>query len=496
LVRLWRLTLSLHEKSAHELSADLRNKEVSSLELTDTFLSRIEGLDPKIQAFVTVTPDEARKAAADTDNRRARGEELHALAGIPIAIKDNMCTQGVRTTCSSRILENFVPPYDATTVSALKRTGAVILGKTNLDEFAMGSSTENSGFDPTRNPWDVTRVPGGSSGGSAAAVAAGLAVWATGSDTGGSIRQPASFCGVTGFKPTYGRVSRYGLVAFASSLDQIGPLTQDARDAALMLQVLAGPDRMDATSADVPVPNYLEEIKKDICGLRLGLPKEYFIEGLDREVEDAVRGAAETLAGLGAEVVEVALPHTEYAIATYYILCMAEASSNLARYDGVVYGNRVPGENLVDMYMNTRSAGFGDEVKRRIMLGTYVLSAGFYDAYYLKGQKVRTLIRQDFTRAFEDCDVILAPVSPTPSFEFGAKSDPLEMYLSDVFTVPASLAGLPAISIPCGLSDGKLPIGLQITGRVFDEPTVLRTAHAYQQATDYHRKRPSLEGPK
>jgi len=487
-------SLTLHRLTAHEASEALRKGEISSRELTESVLERIETVEDRVRALVTRTPEEARAAAARIDEARARGEDLHPMAGIPIVIKDNHCTIGVRTTCSSRILEGFVPPYDATVVTRLKEAGAVMVGKSNLDEFAMGSSTENSGFEMSRNPWNLECVPGGSSGGSAAAMAADEGTWSTGSDTGGSIRQPASLCGVVGLRPTYGLVSRYGLVAFASSLDQIGPITKDVMDTALLLEIMAGADPMDATCIDAPVPRYHEEMKGDIEGLRLGIPKEYFVEGLDPEVKDSIEASIRTLEGLGARAVEISLPHTDYAIATYYVLCTAEASSNLARYDGVVYSSRKPGKDLVEMYMNTRREGFGDEVIRRIMLGTYVLSAGFYDAYYLKGQRVRTLICRDFDAAFENCDVILTPTSPTGAWKKGEKADdPLQMYLSDVFTTPSSLAGVPGISIPCGFTKDGLPIGLQIIGKVLDETTVLRTAWAFEQATDHHTRKAPLE---
>ena len=421
---------------------------------------------------------------------KAKDYSASPLAGVPIAIKDVICIKGALTTCGSRILEGFVAPYDATVTEKLRSAGAIFLGKTNLDEFAMGSSTENSAYMKTRNPWDPGRVPGGSSGGSAAAVAAGLSAGALGTDTGGSIRQPSSFCGVVGIKPTYGRVSRFGLVAFASSLDQIGPITGDVQDAAIMLQAIAGYDRRDSTSVDLPVPDYRATLKEAIRGLRLGIPREYFIEGTDPEIEAAVRNAISTCEQLGAHIVDISLPHTEYGIAAYYIIAPAEASSNLARYDGVKYGHRAQGaRDLIDMYRKSRSEGFGAEVKRRIMLGTYVLSAGYYDAYYRKASQVRTLIRRDFLDAFEKCDAILAPVSPIPAFKLGEKvDDPLQMYLSDVFTLPASLAGIPGISVPCGFTSENLPIGLQILGPHFREELILRIAYQFEQATDFHRK--------
>jgi aspartyl-tRNA(Asn)/glutamyl-tRNA(Gln) amidotransferase subunit A len=406
-----------------------------------------------------------------------------------------ICTKGFRTTCASRILENFVPPYDATVTERLHKAGAILLGKTNMDEFAMGSSSENSAFFPTRNPWDTERVPGGSSGGSAAAVAADLCAGSLGSDTGGSIRQPASFCGVIGLKPTYGRVSRFGLVAFASSLDQIGPFAKDVEDAAILLQAIAGHDPRDSTSVDQPVPDYRLAMKRSIKGLRLGIPREYFIDGIEPDVAVAVQQAIATLKELGAEIVEISLPHTEYGVAAYYIIAPAEASSNLARFDGVKYGLRAPdSKDLMTMYCQTRSRGFGMEVKRRIMLGTYVLSAGYYDAYYRKASQVRTLIRQDFLQAFEHCDAIVTPVTPIPPFKIGEKTDdPLQMYLSDIFTLPASLAGIPGISIPCGFSAGNLPVGLQILGPHFREDLILQIAHQFEQATPHHKAKPQLD---
>jgi aspartyl-tRNA(Asn)/glutamyl-tRNA(Gln) amidotransferase subunit A len=427
------------------------------------------------------------------DQRAGRGDPLRPLEGVPLALKDVLSTRGVRTTCGSRILAGFVPPYDATVVTRLAGAGAIVLGKTNMDEFAMGSSNENSGFRPVRNPWAVDRVPGGSSGGSAAAVAADLAAAALGTDTGGSVRQPAALCGVVGLRPTYGRVSRYGLIAFASSLDQIGPITKDVRDAALVLDAIAGHDPMDTTSADEPVPDYQATLDRDVRGLVLGIPDEYFVRGLDPDVERAVGEAIQVLERLGARTRRVSLPHTAHGVAVYYILAPAEASSNLARYDGVKYGHRATGaKDLVAMTAKTRAEGFGAEVKRRIMLGTYVLSAGYYEAYYGKAQRVRTLIRRDFDRVFGEVDALLAPTAPTPAFRLGEIDDPLTMYLNDVFTIPASVAGIPAISVPCGFSAAGLPIGLQIIAKPFDEPMLLRVAHAYETATEWHRRRPSL----
>jgi aspartyl-tRNA(Asn)/glutamyl-tRNA(Gln) amidotransferase subunit A len=481
----------------HELVGKIGRREVSAVEATRAYLARIAELDPQLRAFNTVTTELALHQAEAVDRRVRAGEAVGPLVGAPLAIKDVLCTKGVRTTCSSRILENFVPPYDATVVQRLTGAGGVILGKTNMDEFAMGSSTENSAFFPTRNPWDSSRVPGGSSGGSAAAVAADLCAGALGTDTGGSIRQPAALCGVVGLKPTYGRVSRYGLVAFASSLDQIGPLAKDVRDAALILGVMAGHDPLDSTSANVPVPDYLAELERGVEGLTLGIPEEYFIEGMDHDVERAVWEAIEVLKKLGARTERVSMPHTKYAIAAYYLIAPAEASSNLARYDGVKYGYRTKhtSRDIVQMYGRTRADGFGPEVRRRIMLGTYALSAGYYDAYYGKAQRVRTLVRQDFDRAFERADLIVTPTSPTPAFRLGERTDdPLQMYLSDVFTVPVNLAALPGLSMNCGFAQTGLPIGLQFIGRAFDEATVLRAAHAYERATEWHRRRPGLQG--
>jgi aspartyl-tRNA(Asn)/glutamyl-tRNA(Gln) amidotransferase subunit A len=480
-------------RSLHALSAAYRTGEATPSAVTEEHLACVEALDGRVGAYLTVMRAEALAAAREADARHRQGRPRGHLDGVPVALKDNLCAAGVRATAASRILERFVPPYDATVVARLRDAGAVLLGKTNLDEFAMGSSTEHSAYQLTRNPWDLARVPGGSSGGSAAAVAAGMAVAALGSDTGGSVRQPAAFCGVVGVKPTYGRVSRYGLIAFASSLDQIGPLARDVRDAALLLGVVAGADRHDATCVAVPVPEYTAGLGPDVRGLRLGVPDEYFIEGTDPEVERAVRQAIDVLRDLGAIIERVSLPATEYALATYYIVAPAEASSNLARYDGVKYGLRVPGgRDLVDMSGRTRAAGFGAEVKRRVMLGTYALSAGYYDAYYGRAQKVRTLVAQDFREAFARVDLIVAPTTPNVAFKHGEKEDPLAMYLNDVFTVPASMAGLPALSVPCGFSTGGLPVGLQLIGRPFDEARLLGAAHAYEQATPWHTRRPEL----
>jgi aspartyl-tRNA(Asn)/glutamyl-tRNA(Gln) amidotransferase subunit A len=477
----------------HELAQAYRSGAATPSEAVQAYLARIETLDSKVRAYVTVTREQVLAQAEAAEKRLKSAKPLGPLDGIPLAIKDVICTRGIRTTCSSKILEQFVPPYDATVIARLNADGAVILGKTNMDEFAMGSSTENSAFFPTRNPWDLDRVPGGSSGGSAAAVAADLAAGALGTDTGGSIRQPAAFCGNVGLKPTYGRVSRYGLVAFASSLDQIGPLAKDVTDAALILQAIAGHDPMDSTSAELPVPDYQAELGQGIAGLRLGIPKEYFIEGMDPEVEQAVRGAIELLKTLGAEAEPISLPATDYALAAYYLIAPAEASSNLARYDGVKYGYRAKGgKDLIEMYGRTRALGFGPEVKRRIMLGTYALSAGYYEAYYGKAQRVRTLVRRDFQRAFERVDLIVCPTTPNVAFKLGEKEAPLQMYLNDIFTIPVNRAGLPGLSLPCGFTLGGLPIGLQLIGKPFDEATLIRVAHAYEQATPWHRKKPAL----
>jgi len=472
----------------------LKDKKYSAVELLQAVYKRIDAFDSQVQAYVHLTRDIALKQAEAADQKISAGEDA-PLLGIPIALKDLICMQGARTTCASHILEQFVSPYDATVVKRLKDAGAVLIGKTNMDEFAMGSSNENSWFHPTHNPWDLTRVPGGSSGGSGAAVAANECIAALGSDTGGSIRQPAGFCGITGLKPTYGRVSRFGLVAFASSFDQIGPMTKSVEDAALLMNVIAGHDPMDTTSADVPVPDYSAALPQSVKGLKMGIPKEYFTSGIDPEVERAVQNAIQSLESMGMEKVEVSLPHTEYAVATYYVLACAEASTNLSRYDGVRYGFRSEkSDNLMDMYTNTREEGFGEEVKRRILLGTFVLSSGYYDAYYLKGQKVRTLIKQDFDEAYKKCDVIVAPISPAPAFKLNEKlDDPLQMYLSDIFTISANLAGIPAMSIPCGLSEAGLPIGLQLMGKHFDEATLLNVGHQFQQTTDHHLKHPSLQ---
>jgi aspartyl-tRNA(Asn)/glutamyl-tRNA(Gln) amidotransferase subunit A len=486
------MTDALYSLSISQLAPRLARREVSPVEVTEQLLDRIKAVDEQLHAYLTVDAAGARAQAKAAEARLARGEAT-PLTGIPLALKDVLATQGLRTTCGSRILENFVPPFDATVCARLRSAGAVFLGKVNMDEFAMGSSTENSAFGPTHNPWNRDCIPGGSSGGSAAAVAADLCTASLGSDTGGSIRQPASHCGVVGLKPTYGRVSRYGLVAYASSLDQIGPLTKEVRDAALLLNCIAGHDPRDSTSVEQAVPDYLEGLGREIKGLKIGVPQEYFGEGLDPEVAAAVQQALKTLEGLGAVLVEMSLPHTEYAVAVYYVVAVAEASSNLARYDGVKYGVRAEGKNLLEMYAATRTKGFGAEVRRRIMLGTYALSAGYYDAYYRKASQVRALIRGDFDAAFAQCDLVATPVSPTPAFRLGEKvSDPLTMYLSDIFTISANLAGVPGISVPCGCSAGGLPIGLQLMGPPFGEAALLQAAYAFEQATDWHRRKPLL----
>jgi aspartyl-tRNA(Asn)/glutamyl-tRNA(Gln) amidotransferase subunit A len=460
----------------------IREKQFTSGRVVDEFYKKIVAEDPEIQAYLTLCQDRAQEKARQIDDLVGRGEALPPLAGVPVAIKDVMVTKGIRSTAGSRILQNFIPPYDCTAVARLEAAGAILLGKTNCDEFAMGSSNENSAYGPVRNPRDKSRVPGGSSGGSAAAVAAGTAVAALGSDTGGSIRQPAAFCGVVGLMPTYGRVSRYGLIAFASSLDHIGPLTKTVKDAAIILRYIAGRDPMDSTSADVPVPDYEQDIEKPVRGLKLGVPKEYFAEGLDAEVRAAVEAAIQQLAADGCEIVPISLPHTSYAIPTYYVIATAEASANLARYDGVRYGYRTARpRTLSEMYRKSRDEGFGAEVKRRIMLGTYALSSGYYDAYYLKAQKVRTLLARDFEAAFRQVDAIATPTTPTAAFKLGEKTDdPLQMYLADIYTVVGDLVGVPGISVPCGKTKSGLPIGVQILGKHFDESTVLRLGHAVE----------------
>lgn len=487
--------MSLHKLTLCELQQKFTAGEVTAKEIVRAYFLRIGQVEPKVKAYVTTQKEQAMVQAAALDDSLKGWRKTQPMMGMPLAIKDNLCTEGVATTCSSRMLQNFVPPYDATVIAKLRAQGYLLLGKTNLDEFAMGSSTENSAFGPSRNPWNLQCVPGGSSGGSAAAVAADECAAALGSDTGGSIRQPAAFCGVVGLKPTYGRVSRYGLVAFASSLDQIGPVTKDVADAALLLGIIAGHDPMDSTSADVPVPDYMKALKKkDLKKLKVGIPAEFFAEGLDPEVEQAVRAAIEELKSLGGEIKEIHLPRTDAAVAVYYVIATAEASSNLARFDGVKFGFRAKDtKDLLDLYTKTRQEGFGPEVKRRIMLGTYALSSGYYEAYYGKAQAVRTLIRQDFDAAFKEVDLIVTPVTPTPAFKLGEKSeDPLQMYLSDIFTISVNLAGLPAIALPCGFSKAGLPIGLQLIGRAFQEDTLLRAAHAYEQSTQWRTKKPAV----
>ncbi len=485
--------MTIYDLTLAELRDRLDRRELSATEVTDAYLGRIAATNPQLNSFITVCTETATVEAEAADRAIAAGEAA-PLTGLPIAVKDIFNTAGLRTTCGSRILGNYISPYDATAIGRIKAQKAVILGKLNMDEFAMGSSNENSAFGAVRNPWELSRVPGGSSGGSAACVAARQAAAALGTDTGGSIRQPASYCSVVGLKPTYGRVSRYGVVAYASSLDQVGTLTRDVRDCALMLQAIAGYDPADSTSVDTPAPDYQAGLTGNIKGLRIGLPREYFIDGLDDDVRRAVEQATATYRDLGAEIVEVSLPHTAYAVACYYLIATAEASSNLARYDGVRYGLRAEqAENLIDMYMQSRAAGFGTEVKRRIMLGTYALSSGYYDAYYLKAQKVRTLIRQDFLDAFEKVDVLLTPVAPTPAFALGEKvNDPLQMYLSDIYTIPVNLAGTCAMSLPCGFSAESLPIGLQLIGKPFDEASLLSTAYAFEQATEWHKRQPEI----
>ncbi len=485
--------MTIYDLTLAGLRTGLDKREFSAIELTNAYLERITATNPDFNTFITVC-NETALAEADTADKLIASGQASPLTGLPIAAKDIFNTAGLRTTCGSRILENYVSPYDATAITRIKAQNAVIIGKLNMDEFAMGSSNENSAFGPVRNPWNTDCVPGGSSGGSAASVAAHQAAAALGTDTGGSIRQPASHCSVVGLKPTYGRVSRYGVVAYASSLDQVGPVTRDVRDCALLLQAIAGYDPSDSTSVDTPVPDYQAVLDGDLGGVRIGLPKEYFIDGLDADVRKAVEQAVATYRDLGAEIIEVSLPHTAYAVACYYLIATAEASSNLARYDGVRFGLRADNaENLIDMYMQSRAAGFGAEVKRRIMLGTYALSSGYYDAYYLKAQKVRTLIRQDFLDAFEQADVLLTPVAPTPAFAIGEKvNDPLQMYLSDIYTIPVNLAGTCAMSLPCGFSATGLPIGMQLIGKPFDEATILHAAYAFERATAWHKKRPEL----
>ncbi|RUR32344.1 Asp-tRNA(Asn)/Glu-tRNA(Gln) amidotransferase subunit GatA [Vreelandella andesensis] len=481
----------MHDKTVTQLAAALKSGELSSRELTSHFLQRIEKADGTLNSFITVTAEQALNQAEAADNARAAGK-AGKLTGIPFALKDIFCTQGIKTSCGSKMLDNFIAPYSATVVEKLNAAGTISLGKTNMDEFAMGSSNESSYFGAVKNPWDLTAVPGGSSGGSAAAVAAGLVPAAMGTDTGGSIRQPAAFCGITGLKPTYGRVSRYGIIAYASSLDQAGPMAKSAEDCAHLLNVIAGHDVRDSTSVSRGVPDYTETLNAPLSGLKIGLPKEYFGDGLDADVEKAVLEAVKVYESLGATVREVSLPHTHYAIPAYYVIAPAEASSNLSRYDGVRFGHRCDAPaDLIDLYTRSRAEGFGDEVKRRILIGTHTLSEGFFDAYYTKAQKVRRLIRQDFLDAFEDVDVLMGPASPTPAFDLGAKKDPVSMYLQDIYTIAVNLAGIPGISVPAGFSNGR-PVGLQILGTHFAEAQLLNVAHQFQQATDWHLQRPAF----
>lgn len=486
--------MTLNQLTAHEVTRLIREKKVTAQEVIQDVFEQIDKVDDLIKSFLVLTREEALKQAKEIDIKVKNGEKLPPLAGVAVAIKDIIATQGTETTCGSKILKGFVPPYNATVINKLKKAGAIVIGKTNMDEFAMGSSTENSAFFPTHNPWDLKRVPGGSSGGSTAAVAADETVIALGTDTGGSVRQPASLCGMVGLKPTYGRVSRYGLVAYASSLDQIGPITKDVIDCALLMKVISGHDNMDSTSVNLEVPDYLKSCQAGIKDLKIGVPKEYFIEGIDPEVKDALDKALKIFEKLGAKIEETSLPHTEYSLPTYYLIATAEASSNLARYDGVQYGYRVEGyEDLSSMYQKTRSEGFGSEVKRRIMLGTYALSSGYYDAYYLKAQKVRTLIKEDFDKAFRKYDILITPTSPTPAFKLKEKVlDSLTMYLSDIYTITINLAGIPAISLNCGYSKGNLPIGLQIIGKHFSEGTILRAAYNFEQNNDVEKKKPEI----
>lgn len=484
----------LHKLTISELSAKLSAGECTSVDIVNDLLASIDAVDAKVGAYLTLDRESAMEQANAADAARTSGR-VHPMLGIPVAIKDLLNVKGQPCTCSSKILEGYTAPYDATVIAKLRAAGAVLLGRVNMDEFAMGSSTENAGLGKTSNPWNLDHVPGGSSGGSAACVAADEAIASLGSDTGGSIRQPAAFCGCVGVKPTYGRVSRYGLTAFASSLDQIGPITKTVRDSAILLETICGPDKMDSSSIEMEVPAFSKTLGDDtsLAGVKLGLPKEYFVEGMDPDVEKAVRDAVEHCKGLGADIVDVSLPNAKYAIAVYYIIATAEASANLARFDGIRYGMRLDGKNPAELYAKTRAAGFGQEVKRRIILGTYVLSSGYYDAYYLKAQKVRTLIRDDFTEAFKQCDAILSPVTPTAAYEKGEKTaDPLKMYLDDILTTPSNLAGNCALSVPCGFTATGMPIGLQIIGDAFQEEVILKVGHAYEQSTEWHKQRPVL----
>lgn len=488
--------MELYKLTAHELHDKLVNKEISSVELTNACFARIDEVEDQVKAYVTLDREGALAQAAKVDAKIAAGEAIDTLAGIPGAIKDNISTKGLRTTCSSKMLDNFIPIFDAHVIKNLRADETIFLGKTNLDEFAMGSTTEHSYYGPSHNPWDLSRVPGGSSGGSAAAIAACEAIWTLGSDTGGSIRQPASFNGCVGIKPTYGRVSRYGCVAFASSLDQIGPITKDVTDAAIVLNTICGNDKMDSTSLDVEVPDFTKALVSDVKGLKIGLPKEYFGEGIDAKVKEQIQMAIKKYEELGAEIVEVSLPHTEYAVITYYIIAPAEASANLARFDGVRYGYRnMEAVSAPEMTTMSRTEGFGPEVRRRIMLGNYVLSTGYYDAYYKKAMQVRTLIRKDFEEAFKQCDVLLTPTSPVTAYPIDGKMDPLAIYMLDVTTIPVNMAGLPGISIPCGFADG-MPVGMQIIGKPLDEETVLRAAYTFEQATEFHKAIAPLGGNK
>lgn len=482
---------SLTLRSAQEM---LRSKQISSVELTQAMLDRIRQIDPQIQAYVTVTDDLALEQANRADERLASGENVTPLTGIPFGVKDCLSTKGVRTTCSSKILENYVPQYNATVMDKLADSGAVLLGKHNMDEFGMGSSCENSAYFPTRNPWDLTRVPGGSSGGSAAAASAGLGLFSIGEDTGGSVRMPAGFCNVTGLKPTYGRVSRYGLIALVSSFDSIGPMAREVYDVAAVTEAIAGLDRRDSTSSTLPVPQYTQSLGKSVKGMKMGIPKEYFVAGMEAGVESAIHKAVQQFESLGMEIHEVSLPHTKYGLPVYYLILFAEASANLARFDGTRFGLSVRdgAEDVIDVYLRTRAAGFGDEVKRRIMLGAYTLSAGYYDAYYLKAQKVRTLLRQDFEQAFEQVDALIAPTCPTTAFKIGEKTaDPLEMYLSDIYVTATNPAGIPSLAVPCGFSQG-MPVGMQLMGKHFNEETLFQIGHAYQQVTDWHKQLPPI----
>lgn len=488
--------MELYKKTAHELHEQLVNKEISSVELTNSVYSRIDEVEGDVKAYITITKEKALAKAAEVDEKIAKGEAIAPLAGIPGAIKDNICTLGDITSAGSKMLSNVEAVYDAHVIENLRADDAILLGKTNLDEFAMGSTTETSFYGPSHNPWDLNRVPGGSSGGSAAAISAGEAIWSLGSDTGGSIRQPASFVGCVGIKPTYGRVSRSGCIAFASSLDQVGPITKDVHDAATVLNTICGKDIKDSTSLDEEVPDFTKALKQDVKGLKIGLPREYYAKGLDPKVKEVLDKAIKDYEAMGAEIVDISLPHTEYGVITYYIIAPAEASANLARYDGVRYGLRAEGcKGIADMTTKTRSEAFGSEVQRRVMLGTYVLSSGYYDAYYTKAMQVRTLIREDFKKAFEKCDVLLTPTSPVVAYPLNSKMDPLSMYLLDVCTIPVNLAGLPGISIPAGFVDG-MPVGMQLIGNVLDEETILRTAYTFEQAHDYHKAMAPLGGKK